>query len=153
MSELQLFRRIFFFLWELPVNVNQYWAAIGVFINRIFITTNETEVSLKSFLENLESSIDHIADKSPYIMLILGDFNAKLNSWYAYDNTYTEASKIDILTANWFQPNHKQTNSYFEQFFLFIDLSIYITTESSNRIRCLFFSSRTLSPSNKICQV
>ena len=31
-------------------------------------------------------------------MVVLGDFNAKSNSWYANDNTNIEGSKIDILT-------------------------------------------------------
>ena len=45
---------------------------------------------IKRFLENLELSIDHMADKIPYKMVALGDFNAKLNSWYANDNTNIE---------------------------------------------------------------
>ena len=31
-------------------------------------------------------------------MVVLGDFNAKSNSWYANDKTNIEGSKIDILT-------------------------------------------------------
>ena len=104
----------------------------------------------EKFLENLELSIDHIAYKAPYIMLILGDFNAKLDSWYAYDNKNIKGSKIGILTANFGfnqiinKPTHILNNSSF-----CTDLNFYMTTESSNRIRCLSFSSRTLSPSNK----
>ena len=48
--------------------------------------TNE----IKRSLENLELSIDHMADKVPYMMVVLGDFNAKLNSCYANDNTNIE---------------------------------------------------------------
>ena len=33
-------------------------------------------------------------------MVLLRDFNAKLNSWYANDSANTEGSKIDILTAS-----------------------------------------------------
>ena len=51
------------------------------------------------FLENLELSIDHMADKNPYIMVFRGDYNAKSNLWYPNDNTNIEGSKIDILTA------------------------------------------------------
>ena len=54
----------------------------------------------EKLLENLESSIDHMADKNLYMMVVLGDFNAKSNSWYANDNTNIEGSKIDILTAS-----------------------------------------------------
>ena len=41
-----------------------------------------------------------MAEKNPYMMVILVDFNAKLNSWYANNNTNIEGSKIDILTAS-----------------------------------------------------
>ena len=33
-------------------------------------------------------------------MVILGDFNLKLNSWYANDNKNIDGSKIDILTSS-----------------------------------------------------
>ena len=32
---------------------------------------------LEKMLENLELSVDHAADKNPYMMVVLGDFNAK----------------------------------------------------------------------------
>ena len=41
-----------------------------------------------------------MADKNPYTMVVLGDINAKFNSWYANDNTNIGGSKIDILTAS-----------------------------------------------------
>ena len=40
-----------------------------------------------------------MADKNPYLVVALGAFNAKLNSWYRNDSTDTEGSKIDILTS------------------------------------------------------
>ena len=33
------------------------------------------------------------------MMIVLGNFNSKSNSWYANDNTNIERSKIDILTS------------------------------------------------------
>ena len=41
-----------------------------------------------------------MADKSPYMMLALGDFNAKSKFWYANDNANIEGLKIGILTAS-----------------------------------------------------
>ena len=41
-----------------------------------------------------------MADKNPYMMVVLGDFKAKSNSWYVNNNTNIEGSKIDILTAS-----------------------------------------------------
>ena len=39
-----------------------------------------------------------MADKNPYFVVVLGDLNAKSNSWYTNNTTDTEGSKIDILT-------------------------------------------------------
>ena len=41
-----------------------------------------------------------MADKNPNLMFVLGDFNAKLNSWYTNDSKDIEESKIDILTSS-----------------------------------------------------
>ena len=61
---------------------------------------NQNRDEFERFLENLEISIDHMADKNLYMMVLLRDFNAKLNSWYANDSANIEGSKIDILTAS-----------------------------------------------------
>ena len=37
-----------------------------------------------------------MTDKNPYLMVVLGDFNAKTNTWYTNDSTAIEGSKIDI---------------------------------------------------------
>ena len=101
-----------------------------------------------------------MTDKIPYTMAILGDFNEKLNSWYANNNANIKGSKIDILTASFGfneiinEPTHILNNSS-----SCIDLIFHLilhglqTTKSSNRIRCSFFSPRKLSPSNNICKV
>ena len=58
-----------------------------------------------------------MADKNPYMMVVLGDFNAKSNSWYANDNTNIEVSKIDILISSFGfnqiikEPTHILNNS------------------------------------------
>ena len=58
-----------------------------------------------------------MTDKIPYTMAILGDFNEKLNSWYANNNANIKGSKIDILTASFGfneiinEPTHILNNS------------------------------------------
>ena len=36
-----------------------------------------------------------MVDKNPYLMVVIGDFNAKLNSWYTNDSKHIEGLKID----------------------------------------------------------
>ena len=66
----------------------------------LYRSPSENRDKFEKFLENLELSIDHVADKNPYMMVVLGDFNGKLNSWYANDNKDIQGSKTDILTAS-----------------------------------------------------
>ena len=60
----------------------------------------------ETFLENLELNIDHMAEKSPFMMVVLVNFNVKSKSWYTNDSTNFEGLKIDFLTS-WFSSNHK----------------------------------------------
>ena len=39
------------------------------------------------FLENLELDFDNMAEKDPFAMTAVFDFNAKLKSWYTNDGT------------------------------------------------------------------
>ena len=66
----------------------------------LYGSPSQNRDEFEKFLENLELSIDHMADENPNMMVVPGDFNAKSNSWYANDNINTEGSKIDTLTAS-----------------------------------------------------
>ena len=83
----------------------------------LYRSPSENRDKFEKFLENLELSIDHVADKNPYMMVVLGDFNGKLNSWYANDNKDIQGSKTDILTASFGfnqiinEPTHILSNS------------------------------------------
>ena len=65
----------------------------------LYRSPSQNRDEFETFLDNLELNFDHMADKNPYLMVALGDFNAKSNSWYRNDSTDTEGSKIDILTS------------------------------------------------------
>lgn len=45
------------------------------------------------FLENLELDFDNMAEKDPFAMTAVFDFNAKLKSGYANDGTNFKGSK------------------------------------------------------------
>ena len=89
-----------------------------------------------------------MTDKNPYMMVCSWRFQCKIEHRYANDNRNIEGSKIDILTASFGfnqiinEPTHILNNP-----------PSCITTESSNGIRCSFFSPRKFSSSNNICKV
>ena len=42
----------------------------------------QSQDTFESFIDNLQLNIDVIAAKNPYLIGHLGDFNAKLSTWY-----------------------------------------------------------------------
>ena len=46
----------------------------------LYRSPSQNRDEFETFLENLELNFDHMADKNPYLMIVLGDFNAKSNS-------------------------------------------------------------------------
>ena len=44
----------------------------------------------ETLLENLELKIDHMTEKNPFMMVVLGDVNAKSKFWYTNDCTNFE---------------------------------------------------------------
>ena len=65
-----------------------------------YILPSQNSHEFETFLDSLELNFDHMTDKNPYLMVFLGDFNAKLNSWCTNDNMDVERLKIDIFTSS-----------------------------------------------------
>ena len=53
----------------------------------------------EKFADNFELNLDKITNKNPYLIVILGDFNAKSCNWYKHDTTTYEGSNIDAITS------------------------------------------------------
>ena len=51
------------------------------------------------FLQNFENIIQNFYSKQPYLITILGDFNAKSSNWCSIDTTNYEGTQIDSLTS------------------------------------------------------
>ena len=56
----------------------------------LYRLSSQNKDEFETYLDNLELNFDHMADKNPYLMLVLGDFSAKSNSWYRNDSTDIE---------------------------------------------------------------
>ena len=59
----------------------------------LYRSPSQNRDAFETFLDNLELNFDCMADKNSYLMVFLGDFNAKLNSWYRNYSTDIEGSK------------------------------------------------------------
>ena len=56
-------------------------------------------IAFRISFKNLELNVEHTANKSPFIILVLGDFNARMHCWYQNDVTAFEECKTDIATS------------------------------------------------------
>ena len=76
--QLRLFRRVLFFLLEMPVNVNQYRAAKGVFNNSSFITTKN------SFYVTETNSVRKMSLPFLAINMAVLSFSSSSWSWFLF---------------------------------------------------------------------
>ena len=87
------------------------------FISR-YRSPNQSYDDFVSFLDNFELNLDTLAKKNPFLMVALGDFNAKSSDWCNKDITSNEGRKIEAaISQNGF---HQEINeqTYFKQFLL-----------------------------------
>ena len=52
-----------------------------------------------TFLSNFELLLDYIANRNPFVSIIIGDFNAGSNNWCSSDKTSYENKKLEFLTS------------------------------------------------------
>ena len=60
---------------------------------------SQTIDEFDSFLTKFEHLIDTIYNFDPHLIVLLGDFNDKLSSWYIDDSDIYEGRKIDEITS------------------------------------------------------
>ena len=85
----------------------------------------------EKFADNFELNLDKVTNKDPYLIVFLGDFNAKSSNWYKYDTTTYQGSEIDDITS---QLGLKQL----------IQEPTHILTDSSSCIYLIFTSQPNL---------
>ena len=65
----------------------------------LYRSPNQSSDDFVSFLDNFELTLDTLAQKNPFLMVALGDFNAKSSNWYNKDITSDEGRKIEAVTS------------------------------------------------------
>ena len=83
----------------------------------IYWSPSQSHDIFETFAGNLELNLDMTANKRPYLIVILGDFNAKSSNWYKHDKTTSEGSKTEAITSQFglkqliWEPTHILSNS------------------------------------------
>ena len=65
----------------------------------LYRSPSQTKDEFENFIENLELNLEHIVNKSPSLIVVLGDFNTKMQCWYQSDISTLEGCKINIATS------------------------------------------------------
>ena len=64
----------------------------------LYRSPSQSKDEFESFADNLELNLDSIAHKNPYLIIVLGHFNAKTKGWYPLGKTTYEGTRIDGIT-------------------------------------------------------
>ena len=97
----------------------------------LYLSPSQSLDVFEKFADNFELNLDKVTNRNPYLIFILGDFNAKSSNWYKHDTTTYEGSKIDAVTS---QSGLKQL----------IQEPTHILTDSSSCIDLTFTSQPNL---------
>ena len=65
----------------------------------LYRSPSQNKDEFENFIKNLELNLKHIANKNLFLIVVLGDFNARMQGWYHNDITTFEVCKIDIATS------------------------------------------------------
>ena len=60
---------------------------------------NQSEDDFKNFCDNFELTLDAVSATNPFLVVSIGDFNAKPSNWYTGDTTTFEVSKNEAITS------------------------------------------------------
>ena len=103
-------------------------------ITLIYRSPSQSSEEFNTFLSNFEFLLDYMANRYPFVSIIIGDFNARSDNWCSSDETTYEGKKLESLTSKCgFKQVRKQ--------FLMYRFNLYVATKFSSELRCSFFSS------------
>ena len=67
----------------------------------LYRSPSQSHNKSSSFITNLESTLQAITLRKPFLTMVLGDFNAKNKLWFDQDNTSYEGSILNDLMAQY----------------------------------------------------
>ena len=60
---------------------------------------SQSQDDLQAFIKNLETNLETLAQRNPFLMVVIGDFNAKSKHWYSQDSTNFEGITTENVTS------------------------------------------------------
>ena len=83
----------------------------------LYRSPSQSQDEFETFSDNFEMTLDILAQKNPFLMTTIGDFNAKSKNWYSQDKTSFEGKTIESITSQFGlyqlinEPTHLLENS------------------------------------------
>ena len=83
----------------------------------LYRSPSQSQDEFETFSDNFEMTLDILAQKNPFLMTTIEDFNAKSKNWYSQDKTSFEGKTIESITAQFGlyqlinEPTHLLENS------------------------------------------
>ena len=111
----------------------------------LYRSPSQSQDDFATFSDNFEMTLDLASKKNPYLLVVLGDFNAKLRQWYDEDSSTSEGILIENITSQFGlhqiinEPTHILENSSScidLTFTLQLNLSVESRTQSSLHPNC-----------------
>ena len=84
---------------------------------QLYRSSSQTRDIFEAFVDDFELTLDSIINKNPFLIVALGDFNAKTTNWYKNDINSYDGLKIDTITSQFSlqqlvnEPTHLTVNS------------------------------------------
>ena len=134
----------------------------------LYRSPSQSQDDFATFSDNFEMTLDLASKKNPYLLVVLGDFNAKLRQWYDEDSSTSEGILIENITSQFGlhqiinEPTHILENSSSCIDLIFTsqpNLSVESGTQSSLHPNCHHqiiytkFNLEVICPAPYACEV
>ena len=71
----------------------------GKIYNFIYRSPSQTQDEFEKFIENLEFNLETLCQNNPFLIVLIGDLNAKSKNWSSHDKSSHEGNEIKNVTA------------------------------------------------------
>ena len=65
----------------------------------LYRSTSQSQNNFATFSDNFQMTLDLVSKKNPFLLVVLGDFNAKLSQWHDKDSSTSEGISIENITS------------------------------------------------------
>ena len=65
----------------------------------LYRSPSQSQDNFAKFSDNFEMTLDLVSNKNPFLLAVLGDFNAKLSQWHDKDSSTSEGISIEKITS------------------------------------------------------